>query len=153
MAPAWLYLRGRGARRALRLRWRTARVDRRVSTAGAPRNERDIAFHSRPPFTVTAPQAGSDCQNLQRGRLRGGGLAFGAGVAGSGQAPGPLTEARPLVSHASPCALVTPNNRARQYCRAPSLFRGAEARDRTEDTGIFSAVLYQLSYLSADFPC
>ena len=25
---------------------------------------------------------------------------------------------------------------------------GAEARDRTEDTGIFSAVLYQLSYLS-----
>ena len=29
-----------------------------------------------------------------------------------------------------------------------NLNRGAEARDRTEDTGIFSAVLYQLSYLS-----
>jgi hypothetical protein len=30
---------------------------------------------------------------------------------------------------------------------------GAEARDRTEDTGIFSAVLYQLSYLSAVASC
>ena len=40
------------------------------------------------------------------------------------------------------------NKKRRHYRRLQIHFLGAEARDRTEDTGIFSAVLYQLSYLS-----
>ena len=40
------------------------------------------------------------------------------------------------------------NKRRRHYRRLQIHLGGAEARDRTEDTGIFSAVLYQLSYLS-----
>ena len=40
------------------------------------------------------------------------------------------------------------NKRARRYRRAQIQNVGAEAQGRTGDTGIFSAVLYQLSYLS-----
>ena len=35
-------------------------------------------------------------------------------------------------------------------CRAV-MFSGTEGRDRTGDTGIFSAVLYQLSYLGVAY--
>ncbi len=38
-----------------------------------------------------------------------------------------------------------------RYRRLQIQFVGAEAQGRTGDTGIFSAVLYQLSYLSNGF--